>query len=72
MFVVYCGVVCSSSIYPVEEEYEALGSRISACEQFLQSLIQAEFDNYPKGEWAGIVRAKIRDLESAGSSAMAS
>ncbi len=38
-----------------------LNSRVAAVEEYIKSLIAAEMDSFAKGEWLGIVRAKLRD-----------
>ena len=37
-------------------DYNKLGDRVSACEQYLSSLVSAELNVYGKGEWLTVVR----------------
>lgn len=46
----------------LQEDYGHLGARVSACQQYLHSLINSEMDMYGKGEWLALVRNRARDL----------
>ena len=40
-----------------------VASRVNAVEAYLQSLVESGLDDFGKGEWLAIVRAKERDVE---------
>ena len=44
---------------------DALAKRVEAAGEYMTGLILEDFQNYQKGEWLGLVRARARELNVA-------
>ena len=47
---------------PAQVELDTLTTRMQCAEEFLKSLVAAALDEFGKGEWVAVVRAKLRDM----------